>query len=157
MYHVPRSHVDDRLPAVRLDAVRVKQAILNLLANALEAMPAGGTLTVSGFRRPSEGPAGSDSAAAAAGSDDAERGGWVELAVADSGGGIALARSERIFEPFFTTKEGGTGLGLTVVRRGAQQHGGRVEVDNRPGDGATFRLWLPIRQEGGDEAGAGGG
>ncbi|MFA5028104.1 MAG: GAF domain-containing protein, partial [Candidatus Methylomirabilota bacterium] len=90
--------IGDRLPAVRLDAVRMKQAILNLLANALEAMPGGGTLAVSGFRRFLEEPA-----ATAAGPDEAEPGGWIELSVADSGGGIALGSPERIFEPFFTT------------------------------------------------------
>jgi signal transduction histidine kinase len=49
-----------------------------------------------------------------------------------------------VFNPFFTTKEVGTGLGLTLVRRITRAHGGRVEVDNRPGDGVTFRLWLPV-------------
>jgi signal transduction histidine kinase len=54
---------------------------------------------------------------------------------------------ERIFDPFFTTKEAGTGLGLPVVRRIAREHGGRAEVENHPGEGAVFRLWLPIWKE----------
>jgi signal transduction histidine kinase len=54
---------------------------------------------------------------------------------------------ERIFDPFFTTKQAGTGLGLPVVRRITREHGGRVEVDNRPGEGVAFRLWLPVWKE----------
>jgi signal transduction histidine kinase len=70
---------------------------------------------------------------------------WVVVGVSDTGGGIPQAVLDEVFNPFFTTKEAGTGLGLTLVRRIARSHGGRVEVDNRPGDGVTFRLWLPMR------------
>jgi signal transduction histidine kinase len=70
---------------------------------------------------------------------------WIVLGVSDSGGGIPQAILDDVFNPFFTTKEAGTGLGLTLVRRIARAHGGRVEVDNRPGEGVTFRLWLPKR------------
>ena len=129
--------VSDRLPPLVVDTVRVKQAVLNLLANALEAMPNGGTLTVSATPvvRGAEPPRPGGSGA------------WGVIAVADTGGGVPAEQMDRIFDPFFTTKEGGTGLGLPVVRRITREHGGRVEVDNRPGEGATFRLWLPVWKE----------
>ena len=65
------------------------------------------------------------------------------LSVADTGGGIPGEVLGEMFNPFFTTKEVGTGLGLTLIRRIVRAHGGHVEVDNLPGEGATFRLWLP--------------
>jgi signal transduction histidine kinase len=69
----------------------------------------------------------------------------VRLSVADNGGGIPAGTVDRIFEPFFTTREigRGTGLGLAIARSIVQQHQGRIEVDNRPGEGVTFTLALP--------------
>jgi len=109
------------LPAVLADRDQVLQVLLNLVQNALDAMPAGGTLRLA-VRE--------------------ERGG-VAFAVADSGPGIAPDRLERIFEPYFTTKEGGTGLGLAIARRIAEEHGGRLEARSPPGAGAELTLWLP--------------
>jgi signal transduction histidine kinase len=152
-----------RSPVVSLDPVQVKQAIVNLLANALEAMPEGGALTITTRTVLEDG---SQLVDASIGQlepeEDAGRGGspparpideltsrpaeeWVVLGVGDTGGGIPQAILDDVFNPFFTTKEAGTGLGLTLVRRIARAHGGRVEVDNRPGEGVTFRLWLPMR------------
>jgi len=158
-----RMDLGDPPPVVSLDPVQIKQAVVNLLANALEAMARGGTLTLttriaravdghpveqsigqSGMR---EGP-GEVSDVPSRHIDEstnrqAEE--WIVLGVSDSGGGIPQAIMDDVFNPFFTTKEAGTGLGLTLVRRIARAHGGRVEVDNRPGEGVTFRLWLPKR------------
>jgi signal transduction histidine kinase len=161
-------HIDLRMdlagrpPILPLDSVQAKQALLNLLANALEAMPNGGILTV-GTRvarhdggqlvNQSIGQLGSDEGAGPIGdlptrpvdgltnrlaSDE-----WVEISVGDTGGGIPAEILEEVFNPFFTTKEAGTGLGLSLVRRIARAHGGRVAVDNHPGHGVAFRLWLP--------------
>ncbi len=69
---------------------------------------------------------------------------WVEVSVGDTGGGIPEGILGEVFNPFFTTKEAGTGLGLALVRRIARVHGGGVEVDNRPGQGVTFRIRLPM-------------
>jgi signal transduction histidine kinase len=66
----------------------------------------------------------------------------VAVEFADTGGGIRPEDLDRIFEPFFTTKETGTGLGLSIARRIAEELGGRIEVENRPGEGATFRVVL---------------
>jgi signal transduction histidine kinase len=69
---------------------------------------------------------------------------WATLSVGDTGGGIPQEIVDEVFNPFFTTKEIGTGLGLTLVRRIARAHQGRVEVRNHPGKGVTFCLWLPV-------------
>jgi signal transduction histidine kinase len=158
-----RTELAERFPILRLDGLQMKQAILNLVANALEAMPQGGTLTLatqvvasgagqavdgSGVRPAGDGhavagPAGPDASLdhTAARPDVAE---WATLSVEDTGGGIPQEIVSDVFNPFFTTKEIGTGLGLTLVRRIARAHQGRVEVRNRPGQGVTFCLWLPV-------------
>ncbi len=153
----------DRFPILRLDSVQMKQAILNLVANALEAMSAGGILTLatrvidsatgrptgaSGSPAPVSGHPTSEPAIATPsleppnGHPHAET--WVTVSVGDTGGGIPQGIVDEVFNPFFTTKEIGTGLGLTLVRRIVRAHGGRVEVRNQPGEGVTFHLWLPV-------------
>jgi signal transduction histidine kinase len=106
---------------VTADRNMLRRALLNLVLNALDAMPNGGTLTV----RATYG----------------ERG--VEIKVADTGTGLSEEASGRAFEPFFTTKPGGTGLGLAIVHRIAEVHGGSVSGTNGPGGGAVFGLAIP--------------
>ena len=72
---------------------------------------------------------------------------WQRICVADNGPGIPEHDLPKIFLPFYTTKSEGTGLGLAVVQKVALQHGGSIEARNRPGGGAEFLLWLPLRQE----------
>jgi signal transduction histidine kinase len=129
----------------------MKQTVLNLLINALEAMPSGGTLTLA--TRIVDAVQGQPTGRRKGNGDGSQAGGpaafpaptaWATLSVADTGGGIPTEILGDMFNPFFTTKEVGTGLGLTLVRRITRAHGGRVEVDNRPGDGVTFCLWLPV-------------
>ncbi|WP_242337664.1 MULTISPECIES: GAF domain-containing protein [Anaeromyxobacter] len=116
--------VDPDLPAVPMDARLVRQAVINIAVNALQAMPRGGRLTVR-LRR-------EDGAAA--------------LDLEDTGPGIPEEVRHRIFEPFFTTKASGTGLGLAVVKRIVDGHGGELTVQSRPGGtGTAFRLRLPLR------------
>jgi signal transduction histidine kinase len=116
-------HVDPALPAVSIDADRVRQALLNLLRNGLDAAGRGGTVRVS---------------ARAAGADRA-----VELVVEDNGPGVPAGDRERIFSPFFTTKKEGTGLGLVVAREIAREHRGDLVVDDGALGGAAFVLTLP--------------
>ncbi|WP_408628808.1 GAF domain-containing protein [Anaeromyxobacter terrae] len=118
-----RREVDPDLPAVPMDARLVRQAVINVAVNALQAMPRGGRLTVR-LRR--------DDGAAA-------------LDVEDTGPGIPEEVRHRIFEPFFTTKASGTGLGLAVVKRIVDGHGGELVVHSRPGAGTAFRIRLPLR------------
>jgi two-component system sensor histidine kinase BaeS len=105
------------------DPDRLRQALDNLIANAIGHSPAGGTVTVTARRV----------------------GGSVVIAVADAGDGIASDDLARVFEPGvrLTAARPGSGLGLAVVRTIAQAHGGEVEVESSPGQGATFRLVLP--------------
>jgi signal transduction histidine kinase len=108
---------------VLADCDMLRRATLNLILNALDAMPTGGELAVTC----TAGPRG------------------VELEVADSGPGIDDGDSPRLFEPFFTTKSGGTGLGLTIVERIASAHGCDVSARNCPQGGAAFTIRLPYR------------
>lgn len=110
-------------PPVQGSATAFREAIVNLLLNAMEAMPDGGTVAVRLH----------------------ETGGGVELVVADSGQGIAPDVKPRIFDPFFTTRPGHLGLGLTVVQAVVLRAGGRLDVQSGPG-GTTVSLWLPAER-----------
>jgi signal transduction histidine kinase len=110
------------LPQISIDPDQVKEALVNLLINAREAMPEGGRLSVT---------------------TRAAEGNHVEIEVADTGGGIPRPHLERIFEPFFTTKEYGTGLGLTNVRRLIGDNGGELTVYSEEGKGSRFVLRFP--------------
>ena len=110
------------LPEVTADFDLLSQVILDLLANAREAVPAGGEIGLSAARRA-----------------DA-----VEIDVTDSGPGIAPELRERIFDPFFTTRARGVGLGLAVARQILGAHGGSIDAGEHPGGGARFRLRLPL-------------
>jgi len=117
--------IDEDLPAIYADRDQIKQALLNLVLNAVEAMPAGGLLrVVAGIH---------------------ERRKYVTIQVTDTGGGIPKEIQRTIFEPFVTTKEEGkgVGLGLSVVYGIVSQHGGTVEVNSEEGKGTTFTLNLP--------------
>jgi two-component system, NtrC family, sensor histidine kinase PilS len=106
-----------------VDAQQFRQILWNLCLNAVEAMPEGGELRVS----------------------VAVRGATLEVAVSDTGDGIAAADVSHVFEPFFSTKPEGTGLGLALVHRIVQDHGGEIDVRSSPGLGTTFTLTLPAR------------
>lgn len=123
--------LDPDLPLVPLDPGRVRQVLLNLVQNGIQAMPEGGTLTLSTHRRQAPGRAPS-----------------VEVRVADTGRGVPLDVQDKLFVPFFTTKEHGTGLGLAISQRIVQRHGGEIELQSEPGAGAVFSVRLPIPDDG---------
>jgi signal transduction histidine kinase len=104
-----------------VDGFQLKQAVLNLLLNALQATPAGGHVTVHT-------------------SGDEGR---LVVAVSDDGEGMSPETREKAFAPFFTTREDGTGLGLPLVGRIAEQHGGSIEISSMPGKGTTVTLVFP--------------
>jgi len=134
--------VRDDLPDLWLDPGQIRQALLNLVRNAADAMPGGGTLTLAARKlgreeaRTLQGVPASQPSSMPAGE-------WLELAVSDTGPGIPEEHREKIFEPFFTTKDGGTGLGLAIVRQIAEDHGGTVTCERQAGGGTLFRLALP--------------
>lgn len=127
-----RLNLDPRLPFIWCNEGQLKQVVLNLLLNAIQAMPHGGTVTVT-----------------LATADEGVLGGpAVCMTVTDSGGGIDPAIRPRIFDPFFTTKDEGTGLGLAIVHAILDAHHGRIDVDSRVGEGTTFILLLPHPSDG---------
>ena len=110
--------------ALLADRDMLRRAILNLVFNAIDAMPDGGDLVVTAV----------------------QVSGGVELEVADSGPGVEPEIQQRIFEPFFTTKSEGTGLGLAIVHRVAEVHRGGIDVTNCPEGGAAFTIRIPNRE-----------
>lgn len=113
---------DPSVPLMEIDRGLLRQAVLNLVKNGLEALSRGGALRIASR---CDGTA-------------------VEISVSDTGGGITDAVAGRLFEPFFTTKPQGTGLGLSIARQITEEHGGELAWANRPGGGATFSIRLPI-------------
>jgi two-component system sensor histidine kinase HydH len=113
--------IPDALPALRADRDRIKQVLLNLVLNAIDAMPSGGRLTMGG----------------------AASGTAVTLTVTDTGSGIPPELLPRVFEPYVTTKTKGLGLGLAIARRIVDAHGGRIEAESGAGQGTRFRVTLP--------------
>ncbi len=112
-------------PAAQADGDQLKQVLINLVLNSIQAMPGGGTLTFG--TRAAELPSGPA----------------VEITLEDSGPGIPPGDLARVFEPFFSTKKEGTGLGLAIAHQIVQSHGGSISVHSVPGQGALFRLLLP--------------
>jgi two-component system, sporulation sensor kinase E len=112
------------LPRAQLDAAQIKQVLVNLLKNAMQAMTRGGTLTV----------------------QTGASGGGVWVTVADTGHGISAEQLKRIFEPFFTTRKKGSGLGLMIVQRIVREHGGLIKLESHEGRGTIFRVWLPVEE-----------
>ncbi|RLB04554.1 MAG: hypothetical protein DRG50_08660 [Deltaproteobacteria bacterium] len=121
------------LPAISLDFNQMQQVFMNLFLNAIQAMPAGGELTVEVSRKNSPK-------------------GWIQVKVEDTGEGIAPEHLPKIFDPFFTTKSKGLGLGLSITHKIVQGHGGKIEVESSPGKGSTFVLTLPMALRDGNQA-----
>jgi signal transduction histidine kinase len=119
--------LEKNLPWISVDANQMKQVLLNLVHNALQAMPSGGQMTIS------------TQSASRAGRD------WIVVCVCDTGVGIPQLDQARIFEPFYTTKgdQGGTGLGLSVTYGIVTDHAGQIEVESQPNVGSKFTVWLP--------------
>jgi two-component system NtrC family sensor kinase len=124
-----RSAIPTDLPSVPGDAIALRQVLINLLVNAIDATEPPGAITVSAKVLPANG-----------------RGRQLEVIVADSGHGMARDEVRRVFEPFYTTKAPGrgTGLGLAIVDHIVRAHGGQIVVESEPGQGTTMRVRLPL-------------
>ena len=123
--HVQKEFQD--LPMILMDREQMKQVALNLLLNAVQAMPKGGTLMLRG--------------------QNSKDGQWITISIQDSGVGVPNEDMNKLFDPFFSTKEGGIGLGLSIAHRIIDQHHGKIEVESDPGKGTLFTIWLPIHNE----------
>jgi signal transduction histidine kinase len=119
------------LPDVRVDPMQLEQALLELVTNALDAMPEGGRLRL-GAHAMNGGPEGNE----------------VVMEISDTGPGIPAQLLPSVCEPFFTTRQEGTGLGLAIAKRYVEQNGGRLEIDSTPGSGTTVRVRLPAGEAG---------
>jgi two-component system sensor histidine kinase AtoS len=119
--------LDAPLPDIFVDPMQVKQAILNLYANAVEAMPNGGVVSIKTSAN--------------------EHKGMVLIEIADTGTGITEDVKEKIFQPFFSTKSKGTGLGLAITKQIIEQHGGTIHAYNNKDGGAVFTILLPFANE----------
>ena len=111
------------LPLVPLDSEIFKQALLNLLLNAKQAMPSGGEITIQATSNSNE----------------------LILSIIDTGKGISKDSLEKIFKPFYSTRQGGTGLGLPTTRKIIEGHGGRMELQSELGKGTKFSIHLPLK------------
>lgn len=112
------------LPLVAFDLVQIKQALINLIKNAIQSMTKGGILTIETGHT----------------NDD------VWIAISDTGGGIPIDVMNRIFEPFYTTKQQGSGLGLMIVNRIVRDHRGKIELESKVGEGTKFKIRLPLQK-----------
>ncbi len=127
------------MPRVSADGKQLRQVFLNLILNAVQAMPAGGQITLQTAVR---------NGFSVDGEDLSALGPVVEVSVTDTGSGIPPNILKDIFTPFVTTKRRGTGLGLPVSRRIVEDHGGWILAESPPGQGATFRVFLPVDSSG---------
>jgi PAS domain S-box-containing protein len=113
------------IPTLLLDPERVKEALLNIISNSIQAVGEGGEILLT----------------------TSVRNGYVLTEIHDNGPGIAEKDMPFIFDPFFTTRATGTGLGLSITRRIIEEHKGRIEVKSKPGEGTTLKVYLPIGKE----------
>jgi two-component system NtrC family sensor kinase len=126
-YKIKLSKNLGRIPLIPMDENQMKQVFINILNNAIYTMPQGGQITITSQLLPPDHQ-------------------FVQVSIADTGGGISPQHLDKIFDPFFTTKAvgEGTGLGLSVSYGIIERHHGKIEVENEPGVGATFHVILPI-------------
>lgn len=124
----PRIIIDEKVPMIAADPQQLEQVLVNLFLNAIDAMPNGGVLTIEAALCPPDGGAP-----------------MVAITVKDDGTGIDEGDLEKIFQPFFSAKKGkGIGLGLSICERIIQNHGGKIMVDSKLGEGTIFKIELPL-------------
>lgn len=128
-HHITIEKDYTQTPPIETDPEQIRQVLLNLILNSVEAMPNGGSIKFTIKKNEEE----------------------VEIGVNDTGRGISEETLKEIFNPFFTTKEGGTGLGLSIVQRIVNERGGRIEVASRQNQGTQFKLFLPIERHTSEE------
>ena len=126
------THLSSDLPPILGDSTHLQTLFLNLITNALDAMPRGGVLTIKTWQIPP--PLSSEGV------------NWLEISITDTGIGITEESKKRIFDPFFTTKGigEGTGLGLAICEKIIKEHSGRIDLKSEVGKGSTFFVYIPV-------------
>ena len=119
------TQLDGRAPDIRLDSDHFRQALVNIVLNAIQAMPEGGTMTVQTMATETS----------------------MTVSVIDTGHGIPKELTKRVFDGFFSTRPGGTGIGLALTQRIIENHGGSISVESSEGQGSRFLISLPMTQE----------
>jgi len=133
------ANFSDDVPQVYVDETQLEQVILNIFLNAIDAMPGGGTLKVSTFRKILQLHEKEKERLKV----EADVFNYVIVEISDTGTGIEPEKIDKIFNPFFTTKPDGVGLGLSICCRLIEENGGKINVTSQPGKGTTFLLGLP--------------
>ncbi len=119
------------VPKIRVDANRIRRVFKNIIENAIQAMPKGGKLIIHTRRS----------------------GNFIEITFRDTGVGISEEDMKKLFTPFFTTKAKGMGIGLTICKKFVEEHGGKIDVQSKKGEGTVFTVKLPVKQvEGGEKS-----
>jgi len=122
-----KQEFEEGLPSVMVNENEIVELLLNLILNAIDAMPDGGKLTITANRETESG----------------SQKPFIKLQISDTGVGIPPEVKHRVFDRYFTTKETGTGLGLAICERIIMAHNGRIDLESKPGEGTTFMIWLP--------------
>ena len=128
--------IEPDLPDLCVDASQIKQVVINVIQNALQAMPSGGDMWVT-VKRLYPDPGSPEAQGTAPDTI------WVEMEVRDSGEGISPEHLEQIYSPFYSTKTYGTGLGLAITRKIIEDHSGHIDITSSPDEGTTVRIRLP--------------
>lgn len=127
------------IPDIFIDQEKIRQALLNILLNAIHAMPEGGELNIrTGYKKAKQTRFFNLS------DPESVNLGWIEISVSDTGPGIPVTIIDKIFDPFFTNKKGGTGLGLSITQNIISEHKGKIKVSNSKYGGAVFTILLPV-------------
>lgn len=148
-----QSEIPDSLPLLKIDPLQIEQVLQNLITNAVQAMPAGGTLRISAKKARGERQARGTRSEEQPLTPNLKPGfsdhdpDFIEISVTDNGEGMLPENMDKLFQPLFTTKAKGIGLGLVVCRNLVEANGGKIEVESLPGEGTTFTVMLPVVEE----------
>ncbi|MBI5746432.1 MAG: PAS domain S-box protein [Nitrospirae bacterium] len=132
--------LDPELPKANVDGVKMDQVFSNIIRNAIQAMPDGGALTIITDYKPCP----VDMHMGMKGKTNGVKPGLIKISLSDTGSGISKKDIGKIFNPFFTTRAKGIGLGLVLVHRIVEAHGGKIDVESREGEGCIFKILLPF-------------
>jgi signal transduction histidine kinase len=139
---VVRTDLPNDLPALVVDPFQMGLVLQNLMTNAVQSMPGGGSITLCAKRARQD-----ESSSVVPANEQSGRSSYIAISISDTGAGISPDEMKRLFHPLFTTKAKGLGLGLTVCKNLTEANNGKIEVESRPGEGTTFTVTLPAKMD----------